>query len=889
MRLDRLTPERWQQIRAIASMALDAAPEDREAILDAKCEGDRGLRAAVLQVLRDFSGTDDLFGCPPPLRAGAGWRPDDRIGAYRIVRELGHGGMGCVYLAERDDGAFRLQVAIKLIPRHGGRRLFQREREILARLDHPGIARLLDGGTAEDGSPYLVMEYVDGVPLTDFARDLPIDQKLGLALQVCDSIRYAHQNLVIHRDLKPTNILVTAAGRPKVLDFGVSKLIEEGDGGESAVTHAIMTPAWASPEQRSGAPVTTLTDVYALGLILYRVLTGVMPAPGGAVPLPSRTVPALKGDLDSILLKALEPEPARRYQSVEQLAGDIGRYLTGEPVEARQGTWWYRTRKLVRRRKVQVAGGTALLLAVTLGGAGTLIQKRRAERRFQDVESLAKAVMFDYQDDLERLPGATAIRARIARDAVQYLDRISEETGASEDLRRRTALAYRKVGEVQGYGRVANLGDVTGAVGNLSKSEAILGVLAGRHPADPGLRLDLAITQERLANTLSLSGRNTMALAAAERSIATLDGLTSADAWRERAAAWREYSTVAGRQGQGKRAIEAARRAVDCLSRIGPGHREDRAWAYERLAQALASGERLNEEALAAGRSALDLYGQNGEDCGARDLACRTAWLAALEQFARLYVYAGRLPEAVAISARIEREAAELAARDPNDRLVLRALHSAQHAQGHSYQSLGRTADSLRKFEQAVETAGRIAGSDPQNIEGTCLIIHSRAKLGEMLVQRTGRVADAEAQLREAMRLSSQIRSDSLSCLDFRKIAVINLARVAEKKGDWRAGREWRQETVRTARRVAAQMPGEPLGMIIEAGANFELALGDLEAAAHGDRASCLLEAREALGRALQIYGSLEAMGNPLQYQYNGWPERARAMLKKVEDGIREL
>ena len=521
MRLSDLSPQRWKQLQRIAGEVMDAPPAQRDAVLEEQCSGDTALRSAALELLKDFSETTGLLGFAPPLAAGLGSvRTGTRIGAYRIIRELGQGGMGTVYLAARDDGAFDKQVALKTIPRFGGQALFARERQILARLEHPGIARLLDGGTTGDGTQFLAMEFVDGVEITAYAAGRPVQEILGLFLQVCGAIRYAHQNLVIHRDLKPANILVTAAGVAKVLDFGIAKLLE--DGADTAMTQAVMTPAWASPEQRAGAPANTLSDVYSLGLILYRLLTGVLPKAGEPIARPSQWRPELAGDLDSILLKALAGDTAHRYSSVEQCSADIERHLAGKPVEARNGTWWYRAAKFARRRKGTVGAAAAFLLVMGLGAAGTFTQKDRAERHLADVKALARAVMFEYQDDLAKLPGSTGLRAKIARDTVQYLDRIATDAGSDDALLHEVALAYRRVGEIQGYSRVANLGAPDEGIQSLRKSEALLNGLAARREARPETRMELGVTLERLANVLSNAGRNAEAQPVAERAVAAL-------------------------------------------------------------------------------------------------------------------------------------------------------------------------------------------------------------------------------------------------------------------------------------------------------------------------------------------------------------------------------
>ena len=307
------------------------------------------------------------------------------IGPYRLVRELGQGGMGVVYLAERADGQFEQRVALKLIKRGMDSdeilRRFLAERQVLARLSHPHIARLLDGGVTAEGQPYFAMEYVDGVPLHHYCeeRSLGFEDRLRLFREVCEAVQYAHRSLVVHRDLKPSNILVTSAGETKLVDFGIAKVLYE-DVADRSVTRTdqrLMTPEYAAPEQVRGEPVTTATDVYALGAILYQLLTGRPPhqftgrSRGGAVPHHLRGGPRaaergpctrhrrrrrLRGDLDIIVLKALRKDPARRYPSVEALLEDLERHRTGLPVRARPDSVAYRARKFLGRHRLSGHG-----------------------------------------------------------------------------------------------------------------------------------------------------------------------------------------------------------------------------------------------------------------------------------------------------------------------------------------------------------------------------------------------------------------------------------------------------------------------------------------------------------------------------------------------------
>ncbi|MBV8518743.1 MAG: serine/threonine protein kinase [Acidobacteria bacterium] len=400
------------------------------------------------------------------------------IGPYRIVRPLGHGGMGAVFLAERADAQFAQRVAVKLV--RGGAALvgrFRQERQILAALEHPNIARLLDGGTTADGVPYLVMEFVDGVPLDVYCRELSLTRKLQLFLQLCDAVQYAHRNLVIHRDLKPANVFVTSDGIPKLLDFGIAKLTRDEPRADATVTR-MMTPDYASPEQLVGDPVTTASDVYSLGVILFELLTGGKPfgreRTAATEPArPSTVARVLRGDLDTIVLTAMEPHPARRYGSVEKLADDVRRYLGGHPIAARPATFRYRAAKFVRRNKLATAATIAIVAVIALAFAVTLQQKRMAERRFEEVRSLAHAVVFELHDAIAPLPGSTHARELLVRRALVYLDALASEAQDNTRLQLELAGAYLKIGDVQGMPYSANLGDTAGAMTSYRKARAI--------------------------------------------------------------------------------------------------------------------------------------------------------------------------------------------------------------------------------------------------------------------------------------------------------------------------------------------------------------------------------------------------------------------------------
>lgn len=533
-----MTPERWESVSEILEKAISMSEAERERYVDSACGADHELRTEVLSLLMSHQQAGSQFlnspiaaPAPEPSRVGR------RIGPYLVQELIAHGGMGEVFAAVRADGQYEKRVAIKLVRSGFDSGLivdrFRTERQILASLVHPNIAQLLDGGTTEDGIPYLVLEFVEGLPIDEHceSRKLPIEERLQLFREVCSAVQYAHQRLVIHRDLKPGNILVTTDGIAKLLDFGIAKLLSPSASTEATLIGA-MTPEYASPEQVSGEPITTATDIYSLGVVLYRLLTGRSPyrvktgssselaraiveavpeRPSTAARLHAANESAssgtrrvncrrLSGDLDNIVLKALRKEPARRYLSVEQFSEDIRRHLMSLPVIAVPDSFSYRAKKFVQRHRMSVAAALLAFGAIVSASAISVRQaqiarqqKQRAEKRFNDVRRLADSLVFEIHDSIASLPGATPARKLLLDRAVQYLDNLSQDTAGDVDLQRELAWGYQRLSTVQGDTTQSNLGEVSAAETSQKKAMALFEAVAKANPANVQDQLNLAM------------------------------------------------------------------------------------------------------------------------------------------------------------------------------------------------------------------------------------------------------------------------------------------------------------------------------------------------------------------------------------------------------------
>ncbi len=506
-----MTPERWRQIEALFEIVSEMTPEERDTFLSDKCSEDEILRRQVESLIISAQIADTSI--QSAIREAAelavtldhSFPPGSQIGQYRILRELGRGGMGSVFLGIRADEEYKKQVAIKLV-KSGAMtqeafRRFRHERQILANLDHPNIAHLLDGGTTEDGIPYVVMEYVEGEPIDVYAdrNHLTIQERLLLFRKVISAVQYAHQNLIVHRDIKPANILVTNEGEPKLLDFGIAKLTRPDETFSSqALTRAdvrLMTPEYASPEQVRGESITTACDIYSLGVVLYELLTGRRPyeikdfnpqeiervicesdpdKPSTVVTRRTtnketsesdpeslsklrKTTPVklrrrLHGDLDNIVLMAMRKEPHRRYVSAEQMSEDIRRYLEGLPVIARSPTVRYRVQKFIRRHAAGVA--TTLLVLLIITGLVAFytrqlsIERDRARLEAEKANQVSKYLieLFQVSDPGESKGRTITARELLERGAARVEKELSNEPKVQAKMMNVIGDVYKSLG-----------------------------------------------------------------------------------------------------------------------------------------------------------------------------------------------------------------------------------------------------------------------------------------------------------------------------------------------------------------------------------------------------------------------------------------------------------
>ncbi|MBS1829658.1 MAG: protein kinase [Acidobacteria bacterium] len=553
-------------------------------------------------------------------------------GAYRLLHPIGSGGMGAVYLAERHDGEIEQRVAVKLLrpgsDRPAFRERFLRERQLLAYLNHPSITRLIDAGHTPDGRPFLVMEYIEGVRIDEYANGLELQGVLKLFLRVCDGVSHAHRHLIVHRDLKPSNILVDESGQPKLLDFGIAKLLD-GPSDETRTVERMLTPNYASPEQKRGDVQTTATDVYSLGAVLHRLLTGRAPCelPAAALSLPR--------DVEHILRKALREEPEERYASVDALAADIIAFLESRPVEARSGDKLYRFRKFVRRYRAPLAAAAMIAITLIAGIEIANYQRRLAQKRFQQVRQLANRVLL-LDQVVGGLQNSTRARKEIVTLSKEYLEALGGEARDDQDLALEVGEAYSLLARTQGISVVANLGQHREAEASLQKATTFVEPVLHYHPNHRRALLTAARIHHDRMILAETERRTEDAVTEAAKSLAYVDRLLASpelqDSEREAISEFLYHVALSFKNvNRAPQAIAYARRSIDTAERLSDPHQR-LCMGWSLLADLLRITGDL-EGALAAIQQARDHL---GSATFTNEMARRNAWFTVLFREGRI-------------------------------------------------------------------------------------------------------------------------------------------------------------------------------------------------------------------------------------------------------------
>ncbi len=764
-----------ERVEQLFAEAMDLKKGERELYLQRETAGDEGLMREVLSLIEDGERAEAMLGASIGKVAGSlALEEGTRVGAYVLKSKIGEGGMGIVYLAERADGQFEQQVAIKLV--YGGASVtarFLRERQILARLVHPRIARLIDGGMTEQGRPYMAMEYFAGRPISEYsrARNLSVREKLTLFRGVCEAVEYAHRNLVVHRDLKPANILVNEDGQIKLLDFGIAKLLERRKDGEATVAgQHLFTPDYASPEQIRGEEVTTAADVYSLGTVLYELLAGRSPhqlktyTPSEITQVICEDpAPELKlgNELDQIVAMALRKEPERRYASVASLSEDVGRFLSNHPVRARGDSAAYKAKKFVRRNYGAVIAGALAILSLAVGLGAAAWQAQVAERRFTQVRKLARTVLFDFDAKIRDVAGSTEARDFLAKTAVEYLDGLVKEAAGDQGLREELALAYEKVGDVQGEPARPNLGQRQNALENYRKAQELWKGM--------GKQGDLVAAARVTLKRNSILGRPEL----------LKEGLEAA------AAAWEKEP-----------------------------ERED---AVSVLVQAEESAGRSH-----ANRSEFDeaikRYGRAGNWAklwkekwpGKRPLVAETGVQARLGEMA---LRKGEPQEALAALAQAKSGNEKLLQAEPNNvefqRQDFRLQLLAGHALGNpDYFHLGRTEEAKRRYEQAIRISEKLLAADPKSALAKGDLADAYWAMAVTITETEGRRAKELllAAVKEAKEVSAKSPS-TLAYIHNSANSQFALARTLRSLGEQAAAHEYLHEAIRLQRVIVKARP----------------------------------------------------------------------------------
>lgn len=795
-----MTPAIWQQVKQALDEALDMTPAEREPYLAKLQETDPEVHSEVLELLRAHLESTDFLERPAiplnltdlPLQ----FDPGQTLGAYRILRKIGEGGMGTVYEALREEDGVQLHVAIKLVRTIAYQELtdrFRAERQILARLAHPNIARLVDWGLASDGRPYFVMEHIQGECIDEFIRDrkFNVRQILELFLQVLEAVDYAHQRMIVHGDLKPSNILVTPSGTVKLLDFGIARLLDPHIEAKPGQSHAGLTPAYASPEQLRGDPLASVSDVFSLGVLLCELLTGHRPynlqaatpaqmsqqLAGQEPRKPSKLAqnPDIRSELDCIVLRAIEQDPFSRYLSVSRLADDIRAFLQQRPVSAYSRSPWYVFRKGLVRHRVPVVVGTLGVVALSTALIAALLQTQRAEtqralaeRRFEHLRNLTEFTMFELDDQIARLPGSTGVRASMVQRSTAYLDEILSDAGDNAKLRVNIAAQYIKLADILGRPGTANIGNTAAATDGYRKAISILEPLA--KATEREAQAQLASAYLRYSTVLKVRGDFNTALTYDRKALEAarqLSGMFPNDIGYRRLVA-QNYTNMGAtlvHHAQWDEAERMRRKALESFEELRALNPNDEstqrglALANQRLALSL-ERKKVWSEIFRYQQKAIDLT-SNLMSRHPNDTSIKQEYAGARYNYGRLLARAERYPEAVPhleASTAIRRQIAQV---DPKDMRNLSLLGSDLRRMAEVQVKLGNLVAARRFGEECLQLRQRVASTDVDNKGALGEVAEAWVLMGDVHLAGGNR-GDAQRSYRNALEIFEPLEKANL-------------------------------------------------------------------------------------------------------------------------------
>lgn len=801
----RSDPDQWRQVQAEIDVLLAMPPGERAQRLAEIAAQSPQLAAELAELLAQAESPALPEALPPAAFAAfdEDCRTGQRIGAFAIDERLGEGGNGVVYRAHRV-GEYAQTVAIKLLrgarmDAAGARRL-EHERDMLAQLDHPGIVRLVDAGVADDGRPYLALEFVAGQTLDAWlsAARPDVVQRLSIFAQVGDAVAYAHQRLLVHRDIKPGNLMIGADGTPKLLDYGIARLLDEG--AASTLTRdygSSLTPAYAAPEQLRGEPATTATDVHGLGIMLFEMLCGAHPflrdgrhgeslrqallhteAPSilrepGLLAMPR----AWRTDLDRIVAMALDKDPARRHASARELADDVRAVLGGRPVRARRATAGYVLRRFVGRNRVAVALISASLLGLVFASGMALWHARlagqeraRAERRFAEVHAFANTVLFDYTEGIGALAGSLPVQQRLVADSLRYLETLRQEAGDDMGLVRDLVAAYLKVGDLQGNPYGPNLGDLAGAETSYGHAEQQLQRLEQLQDASDAWRLLRARLHARQAELKHQAGELAAASALFEQSLAEFGALpetlqAQVDVVVERSQVLDHHGDLLGREGaaslnqtEAARAQWAqARELRDAALRLHPQDPRLRFGRYQSelrdAEQAIGQGEMARAEAaLGIAEASISALVQAHPD----DSLYRYEQALVYSRQVPVQEALGRLDASVDAALRAFGTTEEMLARDPGNSMLWQAVAASAGWAARQLLKANRPAEAVPVVARQIAVNQQWASAAAENPEARFSLSLAYRRQGE-LREAMGDHAGAIDSHREALALQATL------------------------------------------------------------------------------------------------------------------------------------